>query len=359
MEIVCLGLSHRTAAVDLRERFAIPEARLGSLALELAKLPELGESVVVSTCNRVEFYAAAPEAERAFGALHAALAERGMETEVEVFFRRVTEEAARHLFSVVCGLDSMVLGETEILGQVKKAYQAAQEQKATARHLNKLFQRAFNVAKEVRTRTNITRGSVSVGSAAVELAERIFGRLEHCKVMILGAGETAELTAGALQSRGVRSIFVANRSHERAVSLAERMGGSAVHFEEWHRVFSGVDILIGSTAAPHHVLTRAKLEPLMGERRQRPLFCIDLAVPRDIDPEVNLLNGVYLYDIDSLQAIAQQSMEVRRGELQVCEAMIERHVGEFLQWLRSKPALAPETFAKLRRGAGDLPAHGV
>ncbi len=359
MEIVCLGLSHRTAAVDLRERFAIPDARLGALALELARVPELGESVVVSTCNRVEFYAAAPEAERAFGAMHAALAERGMEPEVEVFFRRVTEDAARHLFRVVCGLDSMVLGETEILGQVKKAYQAAQEQKATARHLNKLFQRAFNVAKEVRTHTNITRGSVSVGSAAVELAERIFGRLEHCKVMILGAGETAELTAGALQARGVQSIFVANRSHDRAVALAGRMGGSAVRFEEWPGVFAGVDILIGSTAAPHHVLTRAQLEPLMGARRQRPLFCIDLAVPRDIEPEVNLLDGVYLYDIDSLQAIAQQSMEVRRGELQVCEAMIDRHVGEFLQWLRSSPGLPREVATRLRGGARDLPAHGI
>jgi glutamyl-tRNA reductase len=137
------------------------------------------------------------------------------------------------------------------------------------------------------------------------------------------------------------------------------MGGSAVRFEEWPRVFAGVDILIGSTAAPHHVLTRAQLEPLLGARRQRPLFCIDLAVPRDIEPEVNLLNGVYLYDIDSLQAIAQQSMEVRRGELQSCEAMIDRHVGEFLHWLRSNPALARESSTRLRGGAGELPAHGV
>jgi glutamyl-tRNA reductase len=254
----------------------------------------------------------------------------------------------------------MILGETEILGQVKKAYQAAHEQSATARHLNKLFQRAFNVAKEVRTRTNITRGSVSVGSAAVELAEQIFGSLKSCKVMILGAGETAELTAGALQARGVHSIFVANRSHDRAVALAGRMGGSAVRFEEWHSAFGGVDILIGSTAAPHFVLTRAQLEPLMGSRRQRPLFCIDLAVPRDIEPEVNSLDGVYLYDIDSLQAIAQQSMEVRRGELQLCEAMIDKHVTEFLHWLRSAPGTPAHASPRLRGGEGrDLPAHGV
>jgi glutamyl-tRNA reductase len=359
MEIVCLGLSHRTASVDLRERFAIPEARLGALALELSRVPELGESVVVSTCNRVEFYAAAPDAGRAFVALQTALAQRGMEPDTELFFQRGTEDAARHLFRVVSGLDSMVLGETEIFGQVKKSYQAAQEQKATARHLNKLFQRAFNVAKEVRTRTNITRGSVSVGSAAVELAERIFGCLKNCRVMILGAGEMAELTAGALQARGVASIFVANRSHDRAVMLADRMGGSAVHFDEWSRVFSGVDILIGSTAAPHFVLTRGQLEPLLAARRQRPLFCIDLAVPRDIEPEVNLLDGVYLYDIDSLQAIAQQSMEVRRGELRLCEQMIDRHVGEFIHWLRSGPGTAQEASNRLRRDARDLPAHGL
>jgi glutamyl-tRNA reductase len=227
----------------------------------------------------------------------------------------------------------MVLGETEILGQVKKAYAAAVSTGATAKHLNKLFQRAFNVAKEVRTKTNITRGSVSVGSAAVELAERIFGRLTSCKVMILGAGETSEMTAGALSARGVHSIFVANRSYERAVLLAEKMNGKAVNFDHWAREFHDVDILIGSTAAPHHVLTAAQLAPMMRTRADRPLFCIDLAVPRDIDPEVNRLDGVYLYDIDSLQAIADRSMQVRRQELVVCEEMIERQAREFDRWL--------------------------
>jgi glutamyl-tRNA reductase len=220
-----------------------------------------------------------------------------------------------------------------VLGQVKKAYQAAQAEGATSRYLNKLFQRAFNVAKEVRSRTNITRGNVSVGSVAVELAERIFGDLSACRVMILGAGEMSELTAGALQSRGVQSIFVANRSHERAVALAGRMGGKAVHFEEWPREFSAIDILIGSTAAPHHVLGRSQLEGVMASRPDRPLFCIDLAVPRDIDPAVNELDGVYLYDIDSLQAIAAQSMEVRKKEIVLCEQLIERHVLDFSGWM--------------------------
>lgn len=335
MEIFCLGLSHHTAPVEIRERFAIPDSRAGTFAREIAGVPGLGECVVVSTCNRVEFYGAAVTAAAGVEHLERFLAGREMEVRAEFFVRRTATEGVRHLFRVVSGLDSMVLGETEVLGQVKKAYQSAQAAGATARCLNKLFQRAFNVAKEVRSRTNITRGNVSVGSVAVELAERIFGNLSECRVMILGAGEMSELTAGALQTRGVRSIFVANRSHDRAVALAERMGGKAVHFEEWPREFSGIDILIGSTAAPHHVLTRSQMEGVMASRPDRPLFCIDLAVPRDIDPAVNELDGVYLYDIDSLQAIAARSMEVRRKEIVLCEHLIDRHVREFSEWLGS------------------------
>ena len=178
-----------------------------------------------------------------------------------------------------------------------------------------------------------TSASVSVGSAAVELAEKIFGRLSTCHVMILGAGETSELTAGALAARGVKSIFVANRSYDRAVALAEQMKGKAIHFEEWPNQFHDVDILIGSTAAPHHVVTAAQLAPIMRTRPDRPLFCIDLAVPRDIEPAVNDLEGVYLYDIDKLQEIADHSMNVRKQELVICEQMIERHAVEFGEWL--------------------------
>jgi glutamyl-tRNA reductase len=267
------------------------------------------------------------------------IAEHVAEPDGDAFFRHASQRSIGHLFRVVCGLDSMVLGETEILGQVKKAYQAAQQSGATGRHLNKLFQRAFNVAKEVRTNTNITRGSVSVGSVAVELAEKIFGRLKECHVMILGAGETSELTAGALQARGVKAIFVANRSYERAVVLAGKMEGKALHFEDWHSDFHGVDILIGSTAAPHHIVTVEKLVPLMRTRPDRPLFCIDLAVPRDFEPAINNLDGVYLYDIDSLQQIADESMAVRRQETVVCEQMIERHVAEFSDWLAAGPRM--------------------
>jgi len=348
MEILCFGLSHHEAPVELRERFAIPESRAAATAWELAKQDALSEAVVVSTCNRVEFYIATESAAEGFASARRVIAANFAEP--EGFFRHAGPRSIRHLFNVVCGLDSMVLGETEILGQVKKAYGAAHEAGATGRNLNKLFQRAFNVAKEVRTQTKITRGAVSVGSVAVDLAEKIFGRLSECHVMILGAGETAEMTAGALQSRGVKTIFVANRSYDRAAALAERMSGRAVRFDDWTREIRAVDILIGSTAAPHHVLTAAELAPVMRTRADRPLFCIDLAVPRDIEPAVNDLDGVYLYDIDHLQNVAAQSMAARQQEIALCEQIIERHVGEFSEWLAAggKPPLFGD--AEAQRG---------
>jgi glutamyl-tRNA reductase len=344
MEIICVGLSHHTAPIELREKFAIGDSALPDIANRLAREAGLSEAVVVSTCNRVEFYAAAEDAREGVEALGRFVAERSGDSGDGAFFRHTSQRGINHLFRVVCGLDSMVLGETEILGQVKKAYQVAQQAGATGRHLNKLFQRAFNVAKEVRTNTNITRGSVSVGSVAVDLAERIFGRLNDCHVMILGAGETSEMTAGALQARGVKAMFVANRSYERAAQLAEKMGGKALHFEDWAGDFRDVDILIGSTSAPHHVVTVEKLAPLMRSRRDRPLFCIDLAVPRDFEPAINDLEGVYLYDIDSLQQIADQSMAVRRQEITICEQIIQRHVTEFSEWLAAGPGPNPAAF---------------
>lgn len=333
MEIICLGLSHHTAPVEVREKFALVETEATAVASQLLTAPGVSEAVVVSTCNRVEFYVAAEQVAQGIGAVNDFLTSRLSQPPGGAFFQLPTPGAIRHLFRVVSGLDSMVLGETEILGQVKKAYAAASAQRTTAKHLNKLFQRAFNVAKDVRTNTNITRGSVSVGSASVELAERIFGKLSTCHVMILGAGEMSELMAGALAARGVKSIFVANRSYDRAVALAEQMKGKAIHFEEWPNQFHDIDILIGSTAAPHHVVTAAQLEPIMRTRPDRPLFCIDLAVPRDIEPAVNDIEGVYRYDIDALQAIADQSMNVRKQELVICEQMIEKHAVEFGEWL--------------------------
>jgi len=335
MEVFCLGLSHQTADVATRERFAFAEHEIGVCSGELRRRPELGEALILSTCNRVELYAAAPDPAVGLDSIEAFLVARAAlePADRKFFYRRHGPGAVRHLFRVVSGLESMVLGETEILGQVKKAYSIAAESGATARHLNKLFQRAFNVAKEVRTRTNITRGPVSVGSVAVDLAEKIFGRLSTCRAMILGAGETSELTARALMSRGAHGIFVSNRSYERARVLAEESRGEAVGFEQWHECFDDIDILISSTSAPHMIVTPEKLGHAMRKRGNRPVFVIDLALPRDVDPAVNDLDGVYLYDLDALRDIAARSMSVRRQELAECERLIERHVDEFAGWL--------------------------
>jgi glutamyl-tRNA reductase len=216
----------------------------------------------------------------------------------------------------------MVLGETEILGQLKKAYDLALQHQHTGPRLNKTFQRAFNVAKHVRTETSIQRGSISVGSVAVELAEKIFSSLDERHVMVIGAGDTSEKTARALLSRGAKSIIVANRSYDRAQALAAEFGGRAVNFDDWSNEFAHIDIVISSTAAPHHILNRAKLEPLMKLRKNRPLLLVDIAVPRDIDPEVNLMPNVYLYNIDDLQAIAEDYLKQRKEEIVLCEKII-------------------------------------
>jgi glutamyl-tRNA reductase len=335
MDVFCLGLSHQTADVATRERFAFAEHEIANCSLELGHRPELGEALIISTCNRVELYAATPDSAAGLASAEAFLGSRAAvePADLKCLYQRNGSAAVRHLFRVVSGLESMVLGETEIFGQVKRAYGLAAESGATSRHLNKLFQRAFNVAKEVRTRTNITRGPVSVGSVAVDLAEKIFGRLSSCRVMILGAGETSELTARALTSRGAHGIFVSNRSFDRAQMLAEETRGEAIGFDQWHERFDDIDILISSTAAPHPIVTPQKLDPAMRRRGNRPVFVIDLAVPRDVDPAVNNLDGVYLYDIDALEAIAAQSMAIRRQEITVCERLIEHHVDEFSGWL--------------------------
>lgn len=355
MDIFCLGLSHQTADVATRERFAFAEHELAACSLELGRRPELGEALILSTCNRVELYAAAPDPAAGFASVEAFLGSRAAlePADRKHLYRQNGAGAIRHLFRVVSGLESMVLGETEILGQVKKAYSLAVASGATSRHLNKLFQRAFNVAKEVRTKTNITRGPVSVGSVAVDLAGKIFGRLSNCRAMILGAGETSELTARALMSRGAHGIFVSNRSFERAQMLAEETHGEAIGFDQWHERFDDIDILISSTSAPHMIVTPEKLANAMRRRGNRPVFVIDLAVPRDVDPAINNMDGVYLYDIDALQGIAEESMAERRQEICECERLIERHVGEFAGWLATG-GLRPMAAAASDGGAGAL-----
>jgi glutamyl-tRNA reductase len=325
MPFVVLGLSHRSAPVDVRERFAFAEGRIPEALQALRDSGIAEEAVILSTCNRVEIYAATPlEPTSAFTALQQFLVtchdyRNPLHEEI---YRLSEPQSVHHLFKVACGLDSMVLGETEILGQLKKAYDLALKSGHTGGRINKAFQRAFNVAKHIRTETNIQRGSVSVGSVAVELAEKIFSQLSDRDVMIIGAGDTSEKTARAFLSRGARSILVSNRSHEKAVALAAELGGRAVPFEGWAVEFANIDIVISSTSAPHYILDRARLEPLMKVRRNRPLFLVDIAVPRDIEPEVNFLENVYLYNIDDLQAVADQYLKQRQEEVARCEQII-------------------------------------
>jgi len=328
--IVCLGISHQSAGVEVREAFAIPDACLPQAVRSLTAHPAIGEAVILSTCNRVEMYAAADDPACARAALLEFAQNQGGRAPLPgAFYVLEDEAAARHLFRVASGLESMVLGETEILGQVKKAYAAALGACATGRTLNKLFQRAFRVGKEVRTRTKITCGPVSVGSVAVDLAESIFGRLDPCRAMILGAGETSELTARALLSRGVKNLFVVNRTFDRAAALAQEMNAEALRFEEGETFFGEMDILICSTAAPHYIVTREQLAPIMAARPGRPLLVIDLAVPRNVEPAVSELADTFFHDIDSLQTIARQGLETRQKEVVHGEALLARHLAEF------------------------------
>src|SRR5262245_25454946 len=299
MPIVVIGLSHHSSPVTVREKFAFAEARVPA-ALQLLRDSGIAEeAVILSTCNRVELYVATPlEAPKAFAALKDFLVtcHEYRDPLTDQIYSYSEPQSIHHLFKVACGLDSMVLGETEILGQLKKAYDFALQKGYTGARLNKAFQRAFNVAKHIRTETNIQRGSVSVGSVAVELAEKIFISLAQRRVMVIGAGDTGEKTARALLSRGAQSLILANRTHERASALARELGGSAVRWDEWMTAAEQVDIIISSTAAPRYVLDRSRLEPLMKLRKNRPLLLIDIAVPRDIEPEVNFLENVYLYN---------------------------------------------------------------
>jgi glutamyl-tRNA reductase len=342
MNVVVIGLSHHTSPVELRERFAFAETKIPGALKSLRDSGIAGEAVILSTCNRVEIYAAtALEPAKAFSELKQFLktARAFEEPPDEKIYTLAEPQSLHHLFRVASGLDSMVLGETEILGQLKDAYALAHQHRHTGARLNKIFQRAFHIAKHVRTHTNIQRGSVSVASVAVELAGKIFNSLDGRDVLVIGAGETGEKVARSLLSRGAKNIIVASRSHERAQALAREFGGRAVPFDDWSAEFEKIDIAISSTSAPHHILDCAKLDPLMKARRHRPLLLIDIAVPRDIDPEVNFLENVYLYNIDDLQSIADGYLKQRQEEIARCEQIIAEKIKPLLEIKKIQPQI--------------------
>ena len=339
MHIVVVGLSHQSAPIEVREQFAFTPGMVDEAMALLRAEPGLDEGVIVSTCNRVEIYGAGAQPGGVIRAIDDFLHRfHELESRFEKEIYRFEEpRSVEHLFRVVSGLDSMVLGETEILGQVKKAYDQALSSKTTGKALNQLFQRAFQVAKKIRSQTVITRGSVSVASVAVELAQKIFGNLGASQVMVLGAGDTSEKAARALLSRGVRSVLVANRTYDRAVALAAELGGRAVPFENFGGEFAGVDIVISSIAAPRLILTRQSIGALMTARQNRPLFLIDLGVPRNIEAAVNEVDNVYLYNVDDLQGIADNNMRARREDVARCDELIAANVAKFEEWLRRMP----------------------
>lgn len=334
MPVIAIGLSHRSSPVSVRERFAFTEAKIPQTLQDLRASGIADEAVIVSTCNRVEVYAATSlepgqACEKLRGFLVNCHAYEGPLS--DEIYSLGEPQSIHHLFKVACGLDSMVLGETEILGQLKKAYDLALQAGFTGSRLNKAFQRAFNVAKHIRTETNIQRGSVSVASVAVELAEKIFNHLSDRDVLVIGAGDTSEKTARALVSRGARGIVVTNRSPEKAEALAAEFGGRTVPFDNWAEEFANIDIVISSTSAPGYILYRSKLEPLMKLRRNRPLLLVDIAVPRDIEPEVNFMENVFLYNVDDLQAIANDYLKQRHEEVARCEAIIQEKARALLE----------------------------
>ncbi|MDB6069028.1 MAG: glutamyl-tRNA reductase [Verrucomicrobiales bacterium] len=342
--LLCLGLSYARTPVEIRERVAVPGKDLPDALKSLTELEHIDEAVIISTCNRMEIYASTPSPAAAAPHIDAWLRHRFDLPQDLEFFQHHREDTARHLFAVASGLDSMVLGETEIFGQIKDAYAAAHTAGTTARELNKLFQESFRVGKAVRNNTSIQRGSTSVGSVAVELAEKIFGDLRDSHVMLLGAGDMSRRCAQSLQSRGAKGIIVSNRSHDRAVELATEMNGRAIAFEEWPAQTAHVDVIISSTAAPHTVIHPEQVLPALRRRRGRPLFIIDIAVPRDVDPRVHDIEGVYLYDIDALEALASETRQRREAEIIRCRAIIEENIttSPLFQPARPRPQQATQ-----------------
>ena len=338
MNLFCLGLSHHTAAVSLRECFAVGEDQADAVMRALREAAGLDEVTLLSTCNRVEVYGAVAEPQRAMDAVVSALQRRaGRKAD---FVRSSGDDAVAHLFRVAAGLDSMMLGETEILGQVKDAYAAAFGGGHTSGALNRLFQHAFRVAKQVRSETGIGRGAVSVGSAAARLAASELGNLAACRALLLGAGEAGEDVARSLHARGLMELLVANRTSSRAQALAAGLGGRAVEFDRWRDHLATADIVIACADAPCRLLRADELAPFLAVREGRPLFLLDLAVPRDFDPAIRALRGATLHDIDDLEAVAREGESLRAAEVEKAEAIIAAQVREFARRSAERPAFA-------------------
>lgn len=352
MYLLSIGINYHTAPVEVREKLAFGKLGLPTIASELQKLPALSGFVILTTCNRTEIYATSTKLQSGLSALRNYLRQKsGLNggEDGHYFQSWSGDDVIKHLFRVAAGLESMVLGETEILGQVSNAYDAARNLKTGNSVLNNLFQEAIRVGKNIRTKTGIDQHPASVSYAAVELVRQTFGNLEGCTVLIIGAGEMGELTLKHLLSHGVSTVLVSNRSYERAENLAREYGGEAIRYDRLNYEIGRADIVISCTAATHFVVTADKIRDAFQERDGRPLFFIDIAVPRDIEPAVADLPGAILYDIDDLQQVVFDFMEERRKAAVVAEGMIDNAVSEFLRWL-STLSVIPVIKALQRRG---------
>jgi glutamyl-tRNA reductase len=338
MKILIVGLNHNTAAIEVREKLAFEGPKLKEGLQTLSELPEVNEAVVLSTCNRVEMYMNVKDIDRASESVKAFISRfHDIESSLleDALYFHNEKTAVRHAFRVASSLDSMVVGEPQILGQLKDAFEFALKQKTTGVLLNKLMKKSISVAKRVRTETRIAENAVSISFSAVELARKIFTDLGGKSVMLLGAGEMAELAAKHLLNCGVKELYVANRTYERGCSLAKEMGGLPVKFEEFLSGMAHTDIVICSTGASQYVITKDHMHGVMKARKQKPVFIIDISVPRNIDPEVNDMANVYLYDIDDLQGVVDTNILERNREAEKADGIVDEEIETFLRWQSS------------------------
>lgn len=349
-QLYVIGLNYKTAPVEVRERFALTEPSV----LEKASPPldgDIRECLILSTCNRVEMIAVARGGDAPEQLLRCWARARGESREslAPYIYIHTGEDAVRHVFSVASSLDSMVLGEPQILGQLKDAYRYALDKRTSKVILNRLMHKAFSVAKRVRTETAVASSAVSISYAAVELAKRIFDDMSQSHAMLIGAGEMAELAATHLVNAGIASVRVANRTHERAVQLARQYQGDAVPFDELFTHLAGVDIVISSTGAHDPIIRADDMRAVLRKRKNKPMFFIDIAVPRDIDPDVNGLDNIYLYDIDDLKEVVEENLAGRREEAVRARLIVDEETDIFCGWLKSL-ALQPTIVDLIRRG---------
>ncbi len=353
-ELLALGVSHKTAPLPLRERLALSEGRAARVLTELTDQEAVHEAVAVSTCNRTELYLVAADAVEAESAALGVLSRQAGIRPTELLgaiYSLRGRDAVEHLFGVAAGLDSMIVGEAEVQGQVKRAYELALVEGVTGPVSNRLFRDALAAGKRARSETRVSRSNVSVSSVAVQLAADFLGDLAARRVLVIGAGENAELTARALRDRGVRTVFVANRRYDRALGLAQRFGGEAVTFEDMPAQLEAADIVVSSTGAPHQIVGREELALVAAQRLNRPLVLLDLAVPRDIDPSARDCPGIALYDMDDLQQAVARNLGTREVEAAEARVLVRQEVERFERWLASLDVL-PTISALRTRGEG-------